>query len=644
MYISKFKITNYKSFRESQTLEFTQGFNIISGQNHSGKTALLEALGLNIVGNPHRSPKTVPARDSIPDQFSRGDVWFTVSQDELRELMRASGMGGSRVVRPVPGSDFANRIGFRDDSRSSGASLLKAIFSEKVLTFQLHYRAQNGQGIDWFQRELPSYGLYEPQGGKPNYNYLPFQIEPDGKLVPLEGVNSDANRADIGVSLAPVFQRHIYRFAAERMNVGKGPHGANSLLAQNAANLPEVLGQLQHNPSRFRDLNGRLSAILPQVKHVSVRATGAGQIEIVVWSHDPESGREDLVVSLSDSGTGIGQVLAVLYVVMNSNRPQTIIIDEPQSFLQPGAARKLIEFLKTYPQHQYIIATHSATIISAANPTTITLARFEGGETTLQQLDAEAEKGIEATMAELGVRLSDSFGADNILWVEGRTEEKCFRLVVEKLLKMPLMGTEILGIRQTGDLEGRHARRVFEIYRTLTKGSSLLPPAIAFILDQECRDDATKQQLFKLSGNLALFLPRRMYENYLLNPRAISEVATSIPSFREQPISVDEVQELIVARMSDVRYYCPGEGMPQPAHQINTVDAVRILEELFTHLSDTRVSYEKVKHGTALTEWIIMHSPDDLQELTEVLRKALRVKYAEPADSAAPAVQHAVQD
>src|SRR5713226_4846929 len=131
MYISKFKITNYKSFRESQTLEFTQGFNIISGQNHSGKTALLEALGLNIVGNPHRSLKTVPARDSIPDQYSRGNVWFNVSQDELRELMLASGMNTFRVVRPFPESDFARSIGFRDDSRSSSAKLLNAIFSEK---------------------------------------------------------------------------------------------------------------------------------------------------------------------------------------------------------------------------------------------------------------------------------------------------------------------------------------------------------------------------------------------------------------------------------------------------------------------------------------------------------------------------------
>jgi predicted ATPase len=45
-------------------------------------------------------------------------------------------------------------------------------------------------------------------------------------------------------------------------------------------------------------------------------------------------------------------VLAILYVVMTSNHPQTIIIDEPQSFLHPGAVKKLIEVLKQYPQHQ----------------------------------------------------------------------------------------------------------------------------------------------------------------------------------------------------------------------------------------------------------------------------------------------------
>ncbi len=53
MRIAKIKIRNYKSFRESGELEFTSGFNIIAGQNNTGKTALLEALGLRFNPNPH---------------------------------------------------------------------------------------------------------------------------------------------------------------------------------------------------------------------------------------------------------------------------------------------------------------------------------------------------------------------------------------------------------------------------------------------------------------------------------------------------------------------------------------------------------------------------------------------------------------
>lgn len=415
----------------------------------------------------------------------------------------------------------------------------------------------------------------------------------------------------------------MYRFAAERLKVGRSPHGPSPSLAQDASNLPEVLNQLQHNTSRFRDLNRKLNEILPQVKQVSVRASGPGQVEIVVWCHDPETQREDLVVPLAEAGTGIGQVLAILYVVMTSTRPQTIIIDEPQSFLHPGAVRKLVEFLKVYPQHQFIIATHSATVIAAANPQTITLAHFEDGESTLQQLDADAERGVQTTLAELGVRLSDVFGADNILWVEGRTEEKCFPIVVEKVLQRPLMGTEILGIRQTGDLEGRDAKKVFEIYRSLSGGATLLPPAIAFILDEECRDAVAKRELFKLSGNRAEFIPRRMYENYLLNPKAIAEVANGIGEFRAQPLTAEEVGAAIDSRLRERGYFCASENMGDTADRIRRVDAVRILEEVFSHFSETRVSYEKVRHGVALTEWLVDNAPEDLREISDLLAKVL---------------------
>lgn len=52
MYISKFELRNYKSYYEPNAIELGPRFNIITGQNNAGKTALLNALTLNFTGDP----------------------------------------------------------------------------------------------------------------------------------------------------------------------------------------------------------------------------------------------------------------------------------------------------------------------------------------------------------------------------------------------------------------------------------------------------------------------------------------------------------------------------------------------------------------------------------------------------------------
>ena len=53
MYVSgHFRVTNYKSYRDSGKVKFKPGFNILTGQNSAGKTALLEALTFQFPPNP----------------------------------------------------------------------------------------------------------------------------------------------------------------------------------------------------------------------------------------------------------------------------------------------------------------------------------------------------------------------------------------------------------------------------------------------------------------------------------------------------------------------------------------------------------------------------------------------------------------
>jgi predicted ATP-dependent endonuclease of OLD family len=169
----------------------------------------------------------------------------------------------------------------------------------------------------------------------------------------------------------------------------------------------------------------------------------ADQLEIRVWFIDPITEREDLAIALSQCGTGVGQVLAILYILITSQEPRIIIIDEPQSFLHPGAAKKLIEILREFPQHQYFISTHSPEIISSANPSKIVKLQYEDCETKASLIDSRETAEQRSLLAEIGVRLSDVFGADNILWVEGPTEERCLPLILNNLAKKPLRGTQI---------------------------------------------------------------------------------------------------------------------------------------------------------------------------------------------------------
>jgi hypothetical protein len=217
------------------------------------------------------------------------------------------------------------------------------------------------------------------------------------------------------------------------------------------------------------------------------------------------------------------------------------------------------------------------------------------------------------------------FGADNILWVEGRTEEQCFPLILSSLAERPLLGTAIIGVVQTGDFESKQSSTILEIYRRLSEGRGLLPPAIGFIFDKEGRSDEERNDLIRRSRGIVFFTPRRMYENYLLNPRAIASVASSIEGFRDTPVTVEEVEEWLQHHSWDDKYF--GERINEADRSdelwFQNVHGADVLKDIFEELSDSRVTFDKVRHGMALTEWLVEREPEDLAEVVDLLKRVL---------------------
>ena len=247
-------------------------------------------------------------------------------------------------------------------------------------------------------------------------------------------------------------------------------------------------------------------------------------------------------------------------------------------------------------------------------------------KTSLSPLNVSDNRDLYYSLSDIGASLSDVFGADQILWVEGATEQECFTVILRELVGRPIMGTAVVAIRETGDLEGRDAKRVFQLYNRLSKASVLLPPAVGFVLDDDCRSSGQKEDLHKLSQGRAAFLSRRMFENYLLSAAGIAAVANEIDGFRlGQPISDEEVQRLIEAKRQMPDFYCRGTKSI-PADWMQGVDGARVLSEIFSELSETRVSFEKTKHSVALTKWLIQNDPGSLQEIGDLLGEILSKK------------------
>lgn len=620
MYIASVQISNYKSYYESSELALRPGINIIAGQNNAGKTALLEALSLATTTRPHRSPITVPNVGDLPPSPSTVTALLAIGQRDLAEIVPVA-PATVRIAVPAGRAQFADG----SDVLLCHPSVEKARFLEWLLS-----RSKVSVRVQQSDKQLTGasalVGEYTgwSESGKETALYL-CRSSASGRIVFAENAGP---WSWVASAVIDRFKRRIYGFRAERFNLGVCAFGNSAVLKPDASNLGEVLSNLQSNPARFRRYSETVRRILPQIQQITVRNLSGNQVEILVWPHDPSSERLDLAIPLNEGGTGVGQVLAILYVVLNADHPQTILIDEPQSFLHPGAVRKLIEVLREHPQHQYILTTHSPTVITASNPSTITLVKQREGVSDFQVIDPAANEQLRQYMLEIGARLSDAFGADDILWVEGPTEEICFPLILEKVAKRPLMGTAIMAVKHTGDLEGKLAKTVFEIYERLSKGSGLLPPAVGFIFDKEGRSVQEQSDIQGKSSGLVAFTPRRLYENYLLSPRAIAAIINGIDGFRDPPVTEAEIQDWIEREVGEWRSgrrkkeYGP---LPDDANAPWEVwiHGANLLKHLFRDLSETRVSYDKIAYSVALTEWLIENSPEDLRELADLMQSML---------------------
>lgn len=429
--------------------------------------------------------------------------------------------------------------------------------------------------------------------------------------------------AEIATMLVDDFAaRGIIRVRAERLHLAQGSIGTSLDPGLNAENLASAMHYLQsYDSTLFAAVVDETRKIITSVRNVHVTNTGGTSVEIRVWPFESRPSRPDLAVSLQHAGTGVSQVLAIVFSLLTATESKTFIIDEPNTFLHPKAALDLLALIRAHSRHQFVIATHSPDVVAALEPDVLCRVDLVDGESRIEEIDPRNLKEQRRILIDLGQRLSSFFGADHILWVEGPTEEAIIPRLLQHSAPELLSGLRVMHVVDTGAFEKRDAARTVSIYRRLGNGVALLPPTVGFLFDRERRTEQERCEFEQSAGKAVRLLERRMIENYLLDFASIAEILNEDAGTN---ISSDDIEQWLLAETSSGRRFESASARHENLDAWERdVHAAKFLTALFNHFSHARVSYAKTDHGPRIFDRIVSRTPLALQPLAAEVKTFL---------------------
>ncbi len=594
MRINTVTIENYKVFLDRQSIEFSPGFNLLVGSNNSGKTTVLDVLDLNTgLNDPHRSVKTIPDYGGATSPTSLFDVAISTGYEEFRKLG-----GWNQVYLPI--ADQALTEAARTEADIRNFTHLNADFVTRVEF------GGNIQKLHVYANEVVTGTFDAGKGSARAAAVLQYATPSAEPSVSIGQHNGQQHWAQAYVS---AYAKRIYRFAAQRKPGTDMVDQGDGVLDREALRLPFCINHLASNDSYgHKTLCSLINRIFPSVKWIEAPPTG-GVFRLRCLPCEPSARRDDLAIPIAKMGTGLGNVIAMLYVALTTREPQVIAIDEPNAFLHPRALREFLAILESVgSQHQYIMTAHSPDVITAVNLASIILLDFDGTCTTAKQINEIKLFALRGHLADLGIRITDLHSRDRVLWVEGQTEELLMPDLLRYACPEIAASTAVLRVERTGTFsrKGVDPSEVASLYSRLSASSALVPPMVCILLDAEERTRAERERITADSKGTLQFLPRRMLECYVLDADAITAQLTALGcatsvSLVEKALADHAGTDLATANLADV-------------HGAN------VLKNVFSTLSASTIEFQKTRDVPSLVAWIIRHKDEKLVELQSFLR------------------------
>lgn len=476
--IKKVIIKSLKRFpEEGQTFDDLNRFQLVVGQNNSGKSTLLHALAI-----------WQYCIDECRAASRKGDAGIQVSLSNFTPLPLPDFrlLWNDKTERRYPKDDQGNKkqeyilveIAVTWNTHAG---------NEKTFTVQLGYRGKETVSVI-------------PLGGWKEFSEL------DGG----RGKDRDPAKSVFPVIVyvpptSNIEDHELYLNEGRiRALVGKGQPGSvvrNLILRTTSPDKASGKGYEQLS-KHIRDWFG--VEVLPPENRSAID-------QYIEANYRTQRGIE---LDWVNAGSGLLQTLIVLSFLYGYE-PDVLLLDEPDAHLHVNLQRTLLDFLKRQTNVQMIIATHAEEFIKRVKPQQITFLTPTG---IRRVSDTEQARLALAEISNLDI--TNLLARKLIVYVEGETDEKCLRGWAEALADDPAFSSLKEDMKSVAFiyLSGGSAESMLEQADRHFKGCKLLSEKAQRILVLD-RNDGKWQNRVAHDPLLKVWRKKHI-ESYLLVPAA----------------------------------------------------------------------------------------------------------------------------
>ena len=361
----------------SEGAEITlEPLNVLIGPNASGKSNLIEAMGL-LRATPRNLTSPIREGGGISEWLWKGGVNNPTAELEvtvyypegimpLRYKLCFTSVGQRlEIVDEAVEGEHPSQ-GERD-----AYFFYRYMHGHPVLNVRSQLEEQAGTNIGRSRRSLQREDL------SPDQSVLSQRKDPD-------------QYPELTYLGNQFYQIHLYRewnlgrYTAPRLP--QKPDLPEDFLLEDASNLGLVLNDLQHRPGTKQLIVDKLSKFYATAEDITTKIHG-GTVQIFV--HEANLCQPIPATRLSD---GTLRYLCLLTILCHPSPPPLVCIEEPELGLHPDILPTIAELLVEASQRtQLIVTTHSADLVSALTeiPESVVVCEHDNMGSQLHRLSSE---------------------------------------------------------------------------------------------------------------------------------------------------------------------------------------------------------------------------------------------------------------